>query len=148
MWTFNFFHPLTHWGGDLGWQTVACREGERWTSTFPTFQLLLFCVVAALRGALGDRERQHGMGGQAEKKKGQPYRMWVTWAVVGRVRTLYLWTGGTGGRLPGAQTSHWSIQQVCRSLWLFPQENTQKSQTESVGNIELVQPNGSKFCFK
>lgn len=34
----------------------ACRVGESWTSTFPTFHLLLFCVIAALCGALPDTE--------------------------------------------------------------------------------------------
>lgn len=37
-------------------QKQACRVGESWTSTFPTFHLLLFCVITALCGALSDTE--------------------------------------------------------------------------------------------
>lgn len=36
--------------------------------TFPTFQLLLFCVVAALCGALKDGDKQQGMGGRTGKR--------------------------------------------------------------------------------
>ena len=48
----------------------TCRVGESWTSTFPTFHLLLFCVIAALRGALRDTEtekEERVKDGQREK---------------------------------------------------------------------------------
>lgn len=114
----------------------ACRVGESWTSTFPTFHLLLFCVITALCGALSDREGgktevEREVDGRREKRNSKTnYFLMCKWDRVGK-----LWTIRTY-RQPDGQMDG----------WMTPSQEHKPARTAARGSAESHTYMSSKVC--